>query len=279
MDGDRAAARPGSRQSDGTQLARQAATIHERNNDRWGLTQTIGPLGALARDADDQDRAYELIAQSVALAREVAVPWWESGMLAELAQLALNAGRVGEGRVARRESLVLADQMRDRGGRVFGVGLLARVAAERGQPDRAGRLWGSIEGEDAGAPLGGWRATVRRAKRGFAKPPVRGFERGRAEGRELTLDDAVSLAMALADTVVSPRRSTAAPKASASVPVGDRKLVGREQRDDLRARRRDDDLLLDARRGDAVGGRAVRLDREHHAGLPAPSGRRRSSAG
>jgi hypothetical protein len=57
----------------------------------------------------------------VALAQEVAVPWWESGMLAELAQLALNAGRVDEGETRARESLALADQMRDRGGRVFGV--------------------------------------------------------------------------------------------------------------------------------------------------------------
>ena len=46
-----------------------------------------------------------------------------------------------------------------------------------------------------------------------------------------------------------------------------RKLVGREQRDDLGAARRHDDFFFDPRGGDAVGGRAVGLDREHHAGL------------
>src|SRR5215470_11669173 len=50
------------------------------------------------------------------------------------------------------------------------------------------------------------------------------------------------------------------------VPVGDRKLVGWEQRDDLGAARRHDDFFFDPRGGDAVGGRAVGLDREHHAG-------------
>src|SRR5262245_62984590 len=44
-----------------------------------------------------------------------------------------------------------------------------------------------------------------------------------------------------------------------SVPVGDGKFVGRKERDDLGPLRRDDNLFLDARRGDAVRGRAVRL--------------------
>src|SRR4029450_5188762 len=74
------------------ELVEAAHAIHERSDDRWGLTQTIGTLGAIARDAGDDARAFELIAKSASLAREVAVPWWESGMLAELAQLALNAG-------------------------------------------------------------------------------------------------------------------------------------------------------------------------------------------
>ena len=67
------------------ELVEASHAIHERNDDRWGLTQTIGTLGALARDAGDDARAFDLIAKSASLAREVAVPWWESGMLAELA--------------------------------------------------------------------------------------------------------------------------------------------------------------------------------------------------
>jgi len=177
------------------ELVESSHEIHERTNDRWGRAQTIGTLGAIARDADDAERAYDLISQSVALAREVGVPWWESGMLAELACLALNSGRVDEAERRARDSLELAEQLKDRPGRIFGVGVLARVAAERGQHGRAGRLWGAIEDEHAVAPLGGWRrhrdaceARIRRA----AGPE---FERGYAEGRDLTLDEAVSLAL------------------------------------------------------------------------------------
>jgi hypothetical protein len=183
------------------ELVEASHAIHEGNDDRWGLTQTIGTLGALARDAGDDARAFELIAKSASLAREVAVPWWESGMLAELAQLAMNAGRIDEGEARAREALALADRIRDRGGRVFGVGLFARLAAERAHFERAGRFWGAIEHEDVGAPLGGWRRHRQRCEeriRGAASPE---FERGYAEGRALTLDDAVSLALASPESI------------------------------------------------------------------------------
>jgi hypothetical protein len=129
------------------------------------------------------------------LAREAQVPWWESGALAELACLSLNAGLLEEGAAHARESLTTADQLRDRPGLIFGVGIVAGVAAERGQSERAGRLWGAIENEQAGAPLGGWRRhrqTCESRIRELAGPEL---DRGRAEGRALTLDDAVSIAL------------------------------------------------------------------------------------
>jgi predicted ATPase/DNA-binding SARP family transcriptional activator len=182
--------------SQARELVEASQAIHERNNDRWGVAQTVGSLGAIARDTGDEDRAYELIAESEELAREVGVLWWEAGMVAELAQLAANAGRVEEAENRAHASLAVAEQLHDRPGRIFGVGLLALTAAERGELERAGRLWGAIEDEDAGAPLGGWRrhrATCEARIRELAGP---GFERGREEGHTLTLDDAVSLALA-----------------------------------------------------------------------------------
>src|SRR5690348_6595993 len=50
-----------------------------------------------------------------------------------------------------------------------------------------------------------------------------------------------------------------------SVRVGDEQLVARELRDHARAVGGDDDLLLDARRGVAILGRAVRLEGDDHA--------------
>ena len=116
-------------------------------------------------------------------------------MLAELACLSLNAGRIEDAEMHARESLSLAEQLHDRPGRVFGVGLLAALAAERGEHARAGHLWGAIENEDAVAPLGGWRRHRRTLEARIRRAAGQEFERGRAEGRSRTLDDVVALAL------------------------------------------------------------------------------------
>jgi hypothetical protein len=178
------------------ELVELSDAIHRRTGDVWGRAQTSGTLGAIARDEGDEHAALDLVRQSVELAREVRVAWWESGALAELACLCLNAGLLDEGEARARESLAIADQLRDRPGRIFGVGILARVAAERSQHERAGRLWGAIEDESAGAPLGGWRRHRQACEDRIRELGGPEFEGGRPEGRALTLDDAVALALA-----------------------------------------------------------------------------------
>jgi hypothetical protein len=189
------------------ELVEASQVIHKRTGDRWGLTQTIGTLGAIARDAGDDTHAHDLISQSAALARDVGVPWresgmlawWESGMLAELACLALNSGRVEEAEMRASDSLELAKQLEDRAGQVFGVGVLAGVAVERGQLERAGHLWGAVEHEDAVAPLGGWRRHREAFEARIREAAGPEFDRGYAGGRGLALADAVSLALASPD--------------------------------------------------------------------------------
>ena len=188
------------------ELVEASHAIHKRTGDRWGLTQTIGTLGAIARDTGDDRHAHELISQSAALARDVGVPWresgmlawWESWMLAELACLALNSGRVEEAEMRARDSLELAKQLEDRAGQVFGVGVLGRVAVERGQLG-AGHLWGTVEDEDAVAPLGGWRRHREAFEARIREAAGPQFDRGYAGGRELALADGVSLALTSPD--------------------------------------------------------------------------------
>ena len=178
-------------------LVNESHEIHEREGDTWGLTQTVGTMGAIERDAGNTERARELLTESAALAHEVGHAWWESGMLAELAQLDLAAGRIEVGREAALKSLAMNDEMRDRPGRLFGVGLLSRAAAETGDAERAGLLWGAIEDEDAGAPLGGWRRHRQATEERILELATPEFAHARARGRKLTLDEAVELAQTL----------------------------------------------------------------------------------
>ena len=177
------------------ELVEQSDGIHRRSGDLWGMAQTTGSLGAIARDEGDERRALELFRESASLAREAGVPWWESGALGELGCLSLNAGLLDEGEAHARQSLEIAVRLRDRPGRIFGVGILAGVAAERGQSERAGRLWAVVEDEDAVAPLGGWQRHREQFDSRIRRVAGPDFDRGYAEGRELTLDDAVSLAL------------------------------------------------------------------------------------
>lgn len=146
------------------ELVEESHAIHARKEEpvtrAFRLGETTGTLGAIARDAGDDERAYALISESAANAREAGVVWWEGGMLAELAALELNAGRVEEAETRARESLAIADRLHDRPGCVFGVGLLA---LRRGGA-RPTRARGPAVGGDRGQ--GG-----RRAARGLAAPP------------------------------------------------------------------------------------------------------------
>jgi predicted ATPase/class 3 adenylate cyclase len=177
------------------ELTEASDELYERSGEAWGRVLTAGVLGAIARDEGDVQRAFALIAEGAALAHEFRVVWWEGGLLAELASLSLNAGRVDEAEEHAGKSLALADELGDRPGRVFGVGLLACVAAERGEREHAGLLWGSIEEADAVAPLGGWRRHRRECEALISGAAGPEFEQGRAAGRELTLDAAVTLAL------------------------------------------------------------------------------------
>jgi len=72
------------------------------------------------------------------------------------------------------------------------------VAAERGLRERAGLMWGAIEDDDAtalGAPLGGWRRHRQTCEGRVLELAGPEFNRSRAEGRALTLDDAVAMAL------------------------------------------------------------------------------------
>ncbi len=179
-------------------LVESSHEVHARNDDWWQRTWGHAPTatrGAIARDEGDEALALELLSESAEVARAVGVDWWWGGMLAELAALSLREGRVDDAERDARESLALAASLRDRSGRVFGLGLLACVAAERGALERAGRLCGAIEDERAFAPLGGWQRHRDACYARIRKLANPAFDAGLAAGRELELDEAVAEAL------------------------------------------------------------------------------------
>jgi predicted ATPase len=161
-------------------------------------------LGDLECTQGNYEGGIELLLQSATLAAGIGYVWWEGICFSTLAEHGLRSRRFEEVEGWARQGLGLAHELKDRISIPFGLGQLAWAAAARGDAPRAGRLWGAIEAEEARAPLGGWvteRAEYEAAVMEHAGP---GFERGRREGRQLSLEQAVESAL-LSDGVEAER--------------------------------------------------------------------------
>jgi len=156
-------------------------------------------MGALVRDAGDDAQALESFRRSAELAGEVGVRWWQAGALDELAALSLRQGDIAAAETYAADALALHDSLGDRAGRVLGVGIHAAIAAQRGDAERAGRLWGAIEDQRAHAPHGGWERHRDDCRASIEQVAGPSFDAGRAAGRQLELADAVREARAPLD--------------------------------------------------------------------------------
>ena len=180
-----------------------ASVSARRTGFQRGEAQALTALGYLALLRDrDPNRALVLLEEAAAIAEEAGFRWWLAGICSDIALVLLEARRPAAAEPWACRSLELTSGIRDRRGVVVGLALLAEIAAEAGRHERSGRLWGAVESELERAPLSmftiwlyrdlrsDWRAAA-------ADDPA--FEHGRAAGRELALDAAVSACLASVD--------------------------------------------------------------------------------
>jgi hypothetical protein len=130
------------------------------------------------------------------MAAEIGFDWWHRSMLIALADAKLELGRVDEAEPDARATLSLTRELGDRRGMIWGLVLLARAAAARGDASRAGRFWGVVEAEHERRPIGQWERErdlySERIGSGFGPE----FARAREQGRQLSLEQAVEEALA-----------------------------------------------------------------------------------
>jgi non-specific serine/threonine protein kinase len=114
-----------------------------------GEAQVFGFLAKKARGEGDLALAIELRLESAAVAHEIGWAWWESRQLHGAAALERRLGKLdaAEGHALR--SLELSSALGDRRDTILAAAELAVVAAERGDAQRAGRLWEAIENEQS----------------------------------------------------------------------------------------------------------------------------------
>ena len=147
----------------------------------------------------DREHGIDLVHEAAAVAESVGFTWWRGVTLFAASEWLIGAGRSEAAKRELREGLAaLADGARSREPPDRARGWRG-VAAIEGDAVRAGTLWGAVEAAGEREP----RPTTTEALREYAPfvDRVRGadFERGRARGRTLSLEEAVEYALAAID--------------------------------------------------------------------------------
>ena len=136
-------------------LFEESLAVFERFGDRVGALQALGNIGMIELRSGDLARGRPLVEQSIEAAREIGWHWWVSRYVAVIAVAELDAGRPDEALPQAREFLSLARVTGSRQDALYGVAILARTAAARGEVERATALWASVQAlEDAPGRFG-----------------------------------------------------------------------------------------------------------------------------
>jgi predicted ATPase/class 3 adenylate cyclase len=177
-------------------LAEESLEIQRRFGSRKGEAVGLGAIAQIERRTGNQELAFELAEKSAVMAAETGFLWWQVGMLTYLCEWSLQRERRDEADQYGREALEVADRIGDRMHGVYLLALLAHSAAEDGQLERAGILWGALEAEEERGLVGQWESE----RETYAAPVLahadNDFERGRTEGRGLSFGDVVRVLLA-----------------------------------------------------------------------------------
>jgi predicted ATPase/class 3 adenylate cyclase len=172
-------------------LQEESLRLHRKFKSKRGEALALRVFAELELQAGNEESALEQFDQSASAAGEAGFIWWQTSALLNLAKLLLERGRTSESEARVREALPLASGMGDRQQMIYALALLARLAVETGQPERAGRLWGAIEAEETRAPVGRWEANRDQYAQLLLIHAGPEFGRGRQEGARLSLKEAV----------------------------------------------------------------------------------------
>ncbi len=185
-------------------LYEESLAIKRELGDRGDIATTLHNLGNVRYEEGDSVSARTLNEESLAIMRDLGDRAGIANCLNNLGNLACEQGELAPARALHAEGLAIDRELRDRWGIAFALEGLAAVVVALGSGLRAARIWGAAERlrEEIGAPLPPNErprydrrvAVVRAALRDDAA-----FDRAWQEGRNLTIEQAIALA--LSDTV------------------------------------------------------------------------------
>jgi predicted ATPase len=187
----------------------QGVDLFRHAGDRWGEAMAFVTRGRVALLQHDLDGALAFFTESLALTRLQRDDLGTAIALHHLGWVTLLRGGVEAARAAFDESLAISARLGHVEGVAYGLEGFVGIAAASNDAERAGRLLGASESlrQQTGlynAPSFSFHEQAVRPI--LASSAAAEFERARSEGRTLSLEEAVSLA--LPATVVQQRSRT-----------------------------------------------------------------------
>jgi non-specific serine/threonine protein kinase len=180
-------------------LYEESLGIRRQLGDRSGIAVTLDNLGAVAHFQGDLVSARPLIEESLSIMRELGHRAGIADALNSLGTVVTEQGDYAGAWVLHEQSLLIRRELGDVEGTARSLEGLAEVVAALGSSLRAARIWGAAERirAEVGLPLSPSRPDYHR--RVTAARSTLGddtaFERGWQEGRALTLEQAIGLAL------------------------------------------------------------------------------------
>jgi predicted ATPase/DNA-binding winged helix-turn-helix (wHTH) protein len=181
-------------------LQEDSLAIRRELGDQWGIGATLNNLGNVALDQSDFASAQAMFNECLAIMRDLGDRSAIAHALNNLGDVALDQGDVASARALNEESLTIRRDLGDKRGIALTLDGLAGANAAFGSLLPAARIWGAAERlrEEIGSPLPSGarsrydrRLAVARAALGHDSA----FDRAWKEGRALTLERAVEIAL------------------------------------------------------------------------------------
>ena len=193
-------------------LAEESLTLGAGLENNYYTCLALSDLGELSRLRGDYDQAIALHEQSLAVSRHRGYPVWNANALRHLGIDHFRRGAYGRAVEHLKQSLTLCKEVRNRWVPVECLHGLASLACVAQQYERAARLFGAanhlrdalgLRSKPADQECYDHHATTTRAGPGEAA-----FAAAWAEGRAMTLDQAIDYALAWSESGESaqPRR-------------------------------------------------------------------------
>jgi hypothetical protein len=157
--------------------------------------QRLSTLATIALAGGDHESALTLYRASADVAAGCGFTLWETWCRSDLAEVALDLGRIDVAASEARTALTKAWEHRDRRITCSCLIVLARVALAQGDAARAGRLWGATAAELDETGVLARSPDLDRLAEPLRSAEGRGFAAGVESGRTEPLDVAVAVAL------------------------------------------------------------------------------------